>query len=87
MDKNRFHRGEIAAEIALEATRAAEIHPPFHSKHEGYAGILEELDELWDEIKKKHSDKSAMRIEAIQVGAMALRFIEDVIDKLPEASK
>lgn len=51
------------------------------SPHEGYAVILEELDELWAQIK---DDKRAaeqrrqdMQREATQVAAMALRFLMD----------
>ena len=52
------------------------------SPHEGYAVILEELDELWAEVKasKPGSDRSAMKREALHVGAMAVRFIQDVCD-------
>lgn len=52
----------------------------FKSAHEGYAVLLEEVDELWDEVKKnsKSRSKALMRAEAVQVAAMALRFIEDV---------
>ena len=41
--------------------------------------LLEEVEELWDEIKKspKKRDPIKMRTEAIQVAAMALRFIHD----------
>ena len=53
------------------------LFPPFHSAHEGYAVLLEEVDELWDEIKgnKKPGAYERMRKEAIQVGAMVLRFL------------
>ena len=52
----------------------------FHSAHECYGVLLEELDELWDEVKKKdcNRDIDLMRKEAVQVGAMALRFIVDI---------
>lgn len=50
--------------------------PAFNSAHEGYAVILEELDEAWDEIKR--NDLAAARKEMIQVAAMALRFLLDV---------
>lgn len=52
-----------------------------NTPHEGYAVILEELDELWVEIKKKKPDTQEMRKEAIQVAAMAVRFIEDLIER------
>jgi hypothetical protein len=50
--------------------------------HEGYAVILEELDELWDEVRasKPGADCATMRTEALQVAAMALRFVHDVCD-------
>jgi hypothetical protein len=50
----------------------------FNSTHEGYAVILEELDELWDEVKKKNPSKDALRLEARHVAAMALRFIAEL---------
>jgi NTP pyrophosphatase (non-canonical NTP hydrolase) len=66
--------------IRQEYSLAAAKFPPFNSAHEGYAVILEELDELWEEIKRKKEDRdlAAMRKEAIQVAAMALRFVRDV---------
>jgi len=67
---------EIGFEVTAELVSALEAFPPFHTAHEGYAVILEELDELWDEIKKKQSlrDPARLRKEAVQVAAMAIRF-------------
>ena len=64
-----------------EYTLATGLHGKFHSAHEGYAVILEELEELKAEVFKKSGDRNIarMRKEAIQVAAMALRFITDVI--------
>jgi len=75
MDKN-----EAIAAIQTELGRAQAKHAPMHSVHEGYATILEELDELWEEVKKKPKNRSIeqLRNEAIQVGAMALRFVVDL---------
>lgn len=70
-------------DIAAELVRARAKHPgPFNSSHEGYAVLAEEVDELWDEVKKQTDERSfaKMRKEAVQIGAMALRFIEDVCD-------
>ncbi len=64
--------------ILSEARRAALKHPPLRSPHEEFAVLLEEVDELKDEVWKRDRDVGAMRAEAVQVGAMALRFIIDV---------
>ena len=63
--------------IYTEYRKAISQFPPFHSAHEGYAILLEEVDELWDEVKgnKKPGAYERMEKEAIQVGAMALRFL------------
>jgi len=65
---------EVAAEVLAELTRARAKFPAFHSGHEGFAVIKEELDELWEDVK---ADRSA-RAEAIQVAAMAIRFVLDL---------
>lgn len=64
-------------EIRREFDRATKKFDPFNSAHEGYAVILEELDELWELIKTKGVTKAELEKEAIQVGAMALRFLVD----------
>jgi len=69
---------ETLAKVEDELRRARSLHIDYHSGHEGYAVILEELDELWEEVRKRHQDKAAMRREAIQVAATALRFVVDV---------
>lgn len=73
----------VSNEILRELARARKRFPPFHSAHEGYATLLEEVDELWDEIKGPDDSKqnARMRAEAIQCAAMCIRFIEDVCDK------
>lgn len=63
--------------VQIELERARRLHGPMRSCHEGYAVLLEEVEEPWAEIKKQHRDPSRIRKEAVQVGAMALRFIED----------
>ncbi|HUT83942.1 MAG TPA: hypothetical protein VMX95_04765 [Thermodesulfobacteriota bacterium] len=67
--------------IIKEYQRATELNGPFHSSHEGYAVILEEVEELWQEIKKKAADRrfKALEQEAVQIGAMAFRFLVDLI--------
>ena len=83
----------ILGEIKGELYDARRKFPKFNSEHEGYAVIKEEVDELWDEIKRKTSTsshevqrKENMRKEVIQIAAMAIRFIMDRTDKLTEGS-
>jgi hypothetical protein len=43
--------------------------------------LLEEMDELWDEVKKNpRKQKRYIREEAIQVAAMAIRLVHDCFD-------
>ena len=69
---------DAVLEVIREFNRASSLHPPFNSAHEGYAVLLEEVDELKAEVWKRHHDPERMRKEAIQVAAMALRFLADV---------
>lgn len=65
-------------QILKEYKRATGLFGKFNNSHEGYAVILEEMDELWEAIKNKDCTIDEQRKEAIQVGAMALRFLNDV---------
>lgn len=71
---------KIYLEIDKELQSAKSKFADFHSNHEGYAVIKEEVDELWDLIKGSkltHAD-DRMKKECIQIAAMAIRFIEDL---------
>ena len=66
--------------VITEYGRACAYNATFNSAHEGFAVLLEEVDELKAEVWKKRTcrDMDLMRREAIQVAAMALRFLTDV---------
>lgn len=70
---------EALTEINIEFNKASEEYPEFHSFHEGYSIILEELDEAWDEIKKKKQDPERIKHEIIQTGAMCIRFLVNLL--------
>lgn len=74
-----------ASEAVNEVKRATEVlqFPKFNSAHEGFAILLEEVEELKAHVWMNQSkrDIEAMRKEAVQVAAMALRFIVDVCDE------
>lgn len=62
--------------VRSEYKRAERMFGAFNSAHEGYAVLLEEVDELWTEVKENRPNQA--KLEAIQVAAMALRFLVDV---------
>jgi NTP pyrophosphatase (non-canonical NTP hydrolase) len=64
-------------DVAAELDSASKW-PGFNSAHEGYGVLAEEFDELWEHVKvnQKRRDLTAMRAEAIQVAAMALKFVQ-----------
>lgn len=71
-------------DVRNEIERAKEKHPgDFKNGHEAYAVILEELDELWTEVKtdRHKTSPELARKEAIEVAAMAIRFAIEVSDK------
>ncbi len=74
----------LISEVLGELDLAERTFPPFNSAHEGYAVLLEEVDELWGEVKASppiNRRPEQLRKKAVQVAAMALRFIRDVCDK------
>lgn len=68
----------ITFDVLAELSGATAKFGAFASAHEGYAVILEELDELWDEVRLKTGTREGQYTEAKQVAAMAIRFMLDV---------
>lgn len=76
---------DLVQTISAELHRARAKHPTdMRSRHEGIAVLQEEVDELWDKIKEDASIEE-VRAEVIQVAAMAVRFLQDII--APEEAK
>jgi NTP pyrophosphatase (non-canonical NTP hydrolase) len=55
-------------------------YPALHSLHEAYAVILEELDELWELVRRKDRDRNPAAVlrELVQLSAMCQRAAEDL---------
>ena len=70
----------IIEQVADEIRSARANWPELYNAHEGYAVLLEEVDELKAHVwtKQTNRDLNAMRKEAIQVAAIAIRFAEEV---------
>lgn len=70
----------VLEQVQAEVKSATANWPPFNSAHEAFAVLDEERDELWTHVKtnQKRRDLEAMKKEAIQVAAMAIRFAAEV---------
>lgn len=64
-------------DMVTELASACDKNPSINSLHEGYAVILEELDEVWREVKLRQPDKRIVYKELVQVAAMAWRMAMD----------
>lgn len=74
-------RSDIYHEINLELDRADRKHPPMAEMVEGLYTLKCEVMELEREVIRRNFDPSAMKKEAIQVAAMAIKFLRDCVDK------
>jgi hypothetical protein len=79
--KTEFTRiDEVLQQVKLELQRATKKFSAFRNMHEGYAVLLEEVDELWELVKCHDHPPGSQRLaqtEAEQIAAMAVRFILD----------
>lgn len=75
---------DVLEEVHTEVHRAEKKHKPQTSPHGAYAVLLEEVDELWEEIKKNNGRGADARKEAIQIAAMAVRYVLDQIDEVDD---
>lgn len=71
----------IVREVEIEVLESTEKHGEFASAHEGYAILLEEVDELWQEIKHNFGYTDHAYNEAKQVAAMGIKFMQMVADR------
>lgn len=75
---------DVLADVLDELARAQTVYPrPAISPAEGFMWFQEEADELKSEVYKSPSNRNfaLMRKEAVQVAAMALRFLQECCPK------
>lgn len=71
-----IERGVIIQRIAAELEHAYAKHGLGQwGRHEFYAILLEEVDEVWESIKADHPQKYVID-EAIQIATMVFRYLE-----------
>jgi NTP pyrophosphatase (non-canonical NTP hydrolase) len=66
----------MAASSAVEeAIGSRRQWPPYHTHHECYGVLAEEVAEYFDEVRRREDsrDRAAMRKELMQIAAVALR--------------
>lgn len=78
MTENEDKLDHILSQIREESVRAHDKYGKFKSKHEAYAVLLEESEELWETIRRKQADERT-REEAIQVAAAVVCFLQDLL--------
>lgn len=76
---------QFITDLRRELLRAQAKHKPYNSAHEAYAVILEELDEFWEEVRKKRHQRNpyAMYEELLQIATTAWRAVLD-LDLVPD---
>jgi hypothetical protein len=70
----------LVRRVGDELLRATDRFPAFNSPHEGWAVIKEEMDELWEHVRGNTGRSHDAHKEAVQVAAMALRYVLDLRD-------
>lgn len=64
---------DIICALKKEIDFGRDKHGAYHSPHEHYAVLQEEVDEWWDAIKGNFADVA--HYELLQIAAVALRYI------------
>lgn len=72
---------DITDDVFEEVLRAQAVHGPMNSAHEGHSVIREEFDELWEHVRADTGRSPEARKEAIQLAAMAIRYVYDVVGR------
>lgn len=69
---------DFATLVKKEVKKAYANYGPHNSLHESFAILLEEVDELWDEVRKKRKDRDPENIllELVQIAATAQKAAE-----------
>jgi NTP pyrophosphatase (non-canonical NTP hydrolase) len=78
--KEKGEEMSFAEMVMFELQKVRSNHPPIHSFHEGYAILLEEVDELWDECRKKPKKRCREDVltELVQIASVCQRMAEDL---------
>jgi hypothetical protein len=79
IELNDYNLMDFVSSISLEYQIARTKFPKLKSAHEGYAVILEELDELWELIKQNKGKSKEASVEVKQIAAMCLAYYLEIV--------
>ena len=71
----KHHILQALSDIATEVEQAVARYPGFNSAHEGHSVVQEEYEELWEHVKADTGYSEAAYKEAMQLAAMAVRYM------------
>ena len=73
--KQQTARNAVLKDVATMLASVEQKWSMYNSLHEGYGLLLEEVDELFDEVRAKQEKRAAWRVrkEALQVAVVGLR--------------
>ena len=77
----RLHLANLLGEVNIEVSESTKKHGEFASAHEGYAVILEELDELKEHVWKNTGYSEEAYNEAKQIAAMGVKFMQMIASR------
>lgn len=67
---------DVLDDVKKEVESAESKFSEYHSSHEGYSVIAEELDELWELVKAHSHDYKKEYEEAKQIACTAVRYMK-----------
>jgi hypothetical protein len=70
---------EVLDEVQAELHKAYAKHPAYPSAHHGISVLREEVEELWEFVRRDRSLSISARNEALQIAATAIRYILDLV--------
>ncbi len=81
VDRDAFDA--VIGDVRDELERAMSMYPPMNSPAEGASILREEFEEAWEIVKQKPARRvlSDLRIELVQVAAVAIRMVLDVTNE------
>lgn len=72
---------DVLEQVRRQVIKAMTKHRSMASPHEGASVIREEYEELWDHVKADTGQTHEAAQEALQVAAMGVRYVYDLILK------